>query len=166
MIIVATRNIRVIGDEILEKKSRLIKKLTSRDKILIKDMLDTMHQVGGVGLAAPQVGILKRIIVIDVSPEEDSPFILINPEILEIDGEQIGLEGCLSVPGKTGEVKRPNYVKVKAYNENMEEITVEGEELLARALCHEIDHLNGELYVDKVIGELHNVESLDDQEES
>lgn len=162
----ATRNIRVIGDEILEKKSRLIKKLTSRDKILIKDMLDTMHQVGGVGLAAPQVGILKRIIVIDVSPEEDSPFILINPEILEIDGEQIGLEGCLSVPGKTGEVKRPNYVKVKAYNENMEEITVEGEELLARALCHEIDHLNGELYVDKVIGELHNVESLDDQEES
>lgn len=166
MIIVAIRNIRVIGDKILEKKSRLIEKLSSRDKVLIKDMLDTMYQAEGVGLAAPQVGVLKRIVVIDVSPEGDSPFILINPEILEVDGEQIGLEGCLSVPGKTGEVKRPNHVKVKAFNENMEEITVEGEELLARALCHEIDHLNGELYVDKVIGELQNVEALDDQEES
>ena len=108
---------------------------------------------------------LKRIVVIDVSPERETPFILINPEVIEVDGEQIGPEGCLSVPGKTGEVKRPNFVKVKAYNENMEEVTIEGEELLARALCHEIDHLNGELYVDKVIGELQDVEPIEDQEE-
>ncbi len=161
----AIRNIRVIGDEILEKKSRTIEKLTSRDKVLIEDMLDTMYQAEGVGLAAPQVGVLKRIVVIDVSPERDAPFVLINPELTEVDGEQIGLEGCLSVPGKTGEVKRPNHVKVKAYNENMEEVTIEGEELLARALCHEIDHLNGELYVDKVIGELQDVEPIEDQEE-
>ncbi len=99
---------------------------------------------------------MKRLIVIDVSEDGDSPIILINPEILETDGEQVGEEGCLSVPGKSGVVKRPNYAKVKALNENMEEIIVEGTELLARALCHEIDHLNGELYVDKVIGELHS----------
>ncbi len=161
----AIRNIRVIGDEILEKKARIIEKLTSRDKVLIEDMLNTMYEAEGVGLAAPQVGVLKRIVVIDVSPEGDNPFILINPEVIEVDGEQIGPEGCLSVPGKTGEVKRPNFVKVKAYNENMEEVTIEGEELLARALCHEIDHLNGELYVDKVIGELQDVEPIEDQEE-
>ena len=161
----AIRNIRVIGDEILEKKARIIEKLTSRDKVLIEDMLNTMYEAEGVGLAAPQVGVLKRIVVIDVSPERETPFILINPEVIEVDGEQIGQEGCLSVPGKTGEVKRPNFVKVKAYNENMEEVTIEGEELLARALCHEIDHLNGELYVDKVIGELQDVEPIEDQEE-
>ena len=161
----AIRNIRVIGDEILEKKARIIEKLTSRDKVLIEDMLNTMYEADGVGLAAPQVGVLKRIVVIDVSPERETPFILINPEVIEVDGEQIGPEGCLSVPGKTGEVKRPNFVKVKAYNENMEEVTIEGEELLARALCHEIDHLNGELYVDKVIGELQDVEPIEDQEE-
>ncbi|HHX55861.1 MAG TPA: peptide deformylase [Clostridiales bacterium] len=161
----AIRNIRVIGDEILEKKARIIEKLTSRDKVLIEDMLNTMYEAEGVGLAAPQVGVLKRIVVIDVSPERETPFILINPEVIEVDGEQIGPEGCLSVPGKTGEVKRPNFVKVKAYNENMEEVTIEGEELLARALCHEIDHLNGELYVDKVIGELQDVEPIEDQEE-
>ena len=161
----AIRNIRVIGDEILEKKARIIEKLTSRDKVLIEDMLNTMYEAEGVGLAAPQVGVLKRIVVIDVSPERETPFILINPEVIEVDGEQIGPEGCLSVPGKTGEVKRPNFVKVKAYNENMEEVTIEGEELLARALCHEIEHLNGELYVDKVIGELQDVEPIEDQEE-
>ena len=161
----AIRNIRVIGDEILEKKARIIEKLTSRDKVLIEDMLNTMYEAEGVGLAAPQVGVLKRIVVIDVSLERETPFILINPEVIEVDGEQIGPEGCLSVPGKTGEVKRPNFVKVKAYNENMEEVTIEGEELLARALCHEIDHLNGELYVDKVIGELQDVEPIEDQEE-
>ncbi len=154
----AIRNIRVIGDSILEKKSKPIDKVTPRTETLIKDMLDTMYDAYGVGLAAPQVGILKRIVVIDVSPEGDDPLILINPEVVETSGEQVGFEGCLSVPGKTGTVKRPNYVKVKAFDENMEEIIVEGEELLARALVHEIDHLNGELYVDKVIGELQFVE--------
>ncbi|SHO49991.1 peptide deformylase [Anaerocolumna xylanovorans] len=152
----AIRNIRTIGDSILNKRAKEITEMTPKIKTLIQDMLDTMYDAYGVGLAAPQVGILKRIIVIDVSEENDAPIILINPEILETDGEQIGEEGCLSVPGKSGVVKRPNYAKVKALNENMEEITVEGTELLARALCHEIDHLNGELYVNKVIGELHS----------
>ncbi len=152
----AIRNIRLIGDNILTKRSKEIKEITPKLKMLIEDMLDTMHQAEGVGLAAPQIGILKRLVVIDVSPEGDSPIILINPEILATDGEQTGEEGCLSVPGKSGVVTRPNYVKVKALNENMEEYIVEGSELLARALCHEIDHLNGVLYVDKVIGGLHS----------
>ena len=161
----AIRNIRVIGDPILEKEGRLVDQVTPRIRTLIDDMLDTMYDAQGVGLAAPQVGILKRVVVIDVSPEGDSPIILINPEIIEVDGEQTGLEGCLSVPGKTGEVTRPNYVKVKAFDENMKEIEVEGEELLARALCHEIDHLNGQLYVNKVIGELQVVGSEEFEEE-
>ncbi|MGN6711933.1 peptide deformylase [Anaerocolumna jejuensis DSM 15929] len=152
----AIRNIRTIGDSILTKRAKEITEMTPKIKTLIQDMLDTMYDAYGVGLAAPQVGILKRLVVIDVSEENDSPIILINPEILETDGEQIGEEGCLSVPGKSGVVKRPNYAKVKALNVDMEEIIVEGTELLARALCHEIDHLNGELYVDKVIGELHS----------
>ena len=152
----AIRNIRLIGDNILTKRSKEIKEMTPKLKMLIEDMLDTMHQAEGVGLAAPQIGILKRLVVIDVSPGGDSPIILINPEILTTDGEQTGEEGCLSVPGKSGVVTRPNYVKVKALNENMEEFIVEGSELLARALCHEIDHLNGVLYVDKVIGGLHS----------
>jgi peptide deformylase len=153
----AIRNIRVIGDSILTKKAKEVTEMTPKLKVLIQDMLDTMYDASGVGLAAPQIGILKRIVVIDVSPEGDSPIILINPEILEVEGEQTGEEGCLSVPGKSGVVTRPNYAKVKALNENMEEYEVEGSALLARALCHEIDHLNGELYVDKVIGELHTV---------
>ncbi|MBB2182692.1 peptide deformylase [Lachnospiraceae bacterium MD1] len=150
----AIRNIREIGDPVLNKVSKEIKEVDKRILTLIEDMLDTMYEANGVGLAAPQVGILKRLVVIDVSEEGNEPIILINPEILETDGEQTGDEGCLSVPGKVGTVTRPNYVKVKAYNEKMEEFIVEGTELLARALCHEIDHLNGELYVDKAEGEL------------
>ncbi|MDF2609715.1 MAG: hypothetical protein K0R92_1189 [Lachnospiraceae bacterium] len=153
----AIRNIRTIGDSTLTKKSKEITEVTPKIKLLIEDMLDTMYEAQGVGLAAPQVGILKRLVVIDVSPEGDSPIILINPVIMETSGEQTGEEGCLSVPGKSGTVTRPNYAKVKAFNENMDEITVEGTELLARALCHEIDHLDGVLYVDKVIGGLHKV---------
>ncbi|MFA9463877.1 MAG: peptide deformylase [Velocimicrobium sp.] len=156
----ALRNIRVMGDPILEKKAKPISDMNEKTKILIEDMFDTMYEEQGVGLAAPQVGILRRLVVIDVSPEGDSPIILINPEIIETSGEQTGGEGCLSVPGKTGIVTRPNYAKVKAYNENMEEIIVEGEELLARALCHEIDHLDGKLYVNLVEGELMDVESM------
>lgn len=154
-----------MGDPILEKMCKPVKEMTLRNKILIKDMLDTMYEADGVGLAAPQVGVLRRIVVIDVSPEANSPIILINPEILETKGEQRGGEGCLSVPGKTGIVTRPNYVKVKALNEDMEEITVEGEELLARALCHEIDHLDGRLYVEKAEGGLMDNEAYQEEEE-
>lgn len=150
----AIRNIRQIGDPILNKKSKEVYNMTDRIEELIDDMLDTMYETGGVGLAAPQVGILKRIVVIDVSPEGNEPIILINPEVVETSGTQTGMEGCLSVVGKSGQVTRPNYAKVKALNEDMEEIIVEGEELLARALLHEIDHLEGKLYVDLVEGEL------------
>lgn len=153
----AIRNIRVIGDSVLTKRSKEIVEMNAKTETLIEDMLDTMYDAQGVGLAAPQVGILKRLVTIDVSPEGDSPIILINPIILETSGEQTGDEGCLSVPGKSGIVTRPNYAKVKAFNENMEEVIVEGTELLARALCHEIDHLDGILYVEKAIGGIHSV---------
>lgn len=150
----ALRNIRELGDPVLEKKAKPVKEVNEKTKILIGDMLDTMYDACGVGLAAPQVGILKRIVVIDISQEADSPLILINPELLETEGEQTGYEGCLSLPGKSGVVTRPNYAKVRAWNENMEEIIVEGEALMARALCHEIDHLDGHMYVEKVEGDL------------
>jgi peptide deformylase len=158
----AIRNIREVGDSVLTKISKEVKEVDKKLLVLIGDMLDTMYQANGVGLAAPQVGILKRIVVIDVSEEGNEPIILINPVILETDGEQTGDEGCLSLPGKVGTVTSPNYAKVKAYNEKMEEITVEGTELLARALCHEIDHLDGILYIDKITGELRN--TLDTEE--
>lgn len=147
----AVREIRTMGEEVLAKKCKEVTTMTPRTQILIEDMLDTMYEANGVGLAAPQVGILKRIVVIDVG---EGPIVLINPEILETSGEQTGSEGCLSVPGKAGIVTRPNFVKVRALNENMEEVIYEGEELLARAFCHEIDHLDGHLYVEKVEGEL------------
>ena len=150
----AIRQIREMGDEVLTKVSKVVKKVSPRTLMLIEDMLDTMYETGGVGLAAPQVGILQRIVVIDVG---DGPIVLINPEIIETSGEQTGDEGCLSVPGKAGCVTRPNYVKVKALNENMEEIILEGEELLARCIQHECDHLDGHLYVEKVDGELFDV---------
>lgn len=150
----ATRTIREYGDEVLEKECKEVTKVSLRTKILINDMLDTMYEAMGVGLAAPQVGILKRIVVIDIG---EGPIVLINPEIIETAGEQTGEEGCLSVPGKSGLVTRPNYVKVRAYDEDMEAVEYEGEGLLARAFCHEIDHLSGKLYVDLVEGELHEV---------
>ena len=150
----ALRTIRVQGDSVLTKKSRTVDKMTPRIGELITDMLDTMYEAMGVGLAAPQVGILKRIVVIDIG---DGPIVLINPEILETSGEQTGDEGCLSVPGMAGQVTRPNYVKVKAMNEDMEEVIYEGTELLARAFCHEIDHLDGKMYTELVEGELHKV---------
>ena len=161
----ALRQIREMGDEALTKKCKEVKTMTERTKQLIEDMLDTMYEADGVGLAAPQVGVLKRIVVIDVSPEGDEPIILVNPEIIEKEGEQTGHEGCLSVPGKSGIVTRPEYVKVKALNENMEEIEVEGSILLARAICHEIDHLDGHLYVEKVEGKLYDVNELLEEEE-
>lgn len=153
----AIRNIREVGDSVLNKVAKEIKEVDKKLLTLIDDMLDTMYDANGVGLAAPQVGILKRLVVIDVSEEGDTPIILINPVIIETEGEQVGDEGCLSVPGKVGTVSRPNYVKVKAFNEKMEEYTLEGTGLLARAFCHEIDHLDGKLYVDQTIGELRDV---------
>ena len=156
----AIRKIRELGDEVLTKPCKEVTKMTLRTKILINDMLDTMYEAMGVGLAAPQVGILKRIVTIDIG---EGPIVLINPEILETSGEQTGEEGCLSVPGKAGLVTRPNYVKVKALNEDMEEIVLEGEELLARAFCHEIYHLDGKMYVDLVEGGLHDVEPYEEE---
>ena len=150
----ALRTIRVQGDSVLTKKSRTVDKMTPRIGELITDRLDTMYDAMGVGLAAPQVGILKRIVVIDVG---EGPIVLINPEILETSGEQTGDEGCLSVPGMAGQVTRPNYVKVKALDVNMNEQIYEGEGLLARAFCHEIDHLDGKMYTELVEGELHKV---------
>ena len=150
----ALRTIRVQGDSVLTKKSRTVDKMTPRIGELITDMLDTMYDAMGVGLAAPQVGILKRIVVIDVG---EGPIVLINPEILETSGEQTGDEGCLSVPGMAGQVTRPNYVKVKELDVNMDEQIYEGEGLLARAFCHEIDHLDGKMYTELVEGELHKV---------
>ncbi len=158
----AIREIRTMGDEVLTKTCKEVKMMTPRTLILIEDMLDTMYEAMGVGLAAPQVGVLRRIVVIDVG---DGPIILINPEILETSGEQTGDEGCLSVPGKAGCVTRPNYVKVKALDENMKEVVYEGEGLLARAFCHEIDHLDGHLYVEKVEGEIHDVTYEDEEME-
>ena len=150
----ALRTIRVQGDSVLTKKSRTVDKMTPRIGELITDMLDTMYDAMGVGLAAPQVGILKRIVVIDVG---EGPIVLINPEILETSGEQTGDEGCLSVPGMAGQVTRPNYVKVKALDVNMNEQIYEGEGLLARAFCHEIDQLDGKMYTELVEGELDKV---------
>ena len=155
----AIREIREMGDNILNTVCKEVKEVTPRTKDLIDDMFDTMYEANGVGLAAPQVGILKRIVVIDVTGED--PILMINPKILETSGEQTGQEGCLSVPGKSGIVTRPNYVRVKAYNENMEEFELEGTELLARAICHECDHLDGHLYVEKVEGDLVEVEMED-----
>ncbi len=159
----AIRKIREMGDPVLEKKCKEVKELTPRTMDLIEDMFETMYESNGVGLAAPQVGILKRIVVIDTTYED--PMVLINPKIIETSGEQTGNEGCLSVVGKTGVVTRPNYVKAIAYNEDMELIEIEGTELLARAICHEIDHLDGHLYVEKVEGELMDVADLEEEEE-
>ncbi|MBQ9141219.1 MAG: peptide deformylase [Lachnospiraceae bacterium] len=158
----ALRNIRVIGDEVLTKKCKEVTEMTPRIKMLIEDMLDTMYDANGVGLAAPQVGILKRIVVIDVTGED--PYVLINPKIVETSGEQVGQEGCLSVPGKSGQVTRPNYVKATALDVNMQPFELEGTELLARAICHELEHLDGHLYVEKVEGELQIV-NYDDVED-
>lgn len=158
----AIRNIRELGDPSLRKICKEVKAMNARTKILIEDMLDTMYEANGVGLAAPQVGILKRIVVIDVG---EGPIVLINPDIIERSGMQVDYEGCLSVPGKTGVVSRPNHVVVRALNADMEEFELEGEGLLARAICHECDHLDGIVYVDKVEGELCNTEDIYPEEE-
>ncbi len=149
----AIRTIRVLGDEILTKKCREITAVTPRIRELATEMLDTMYEANGVGLAGPQVGILKRIVVIDIG---EGPMVLINPVILSSDGEQIGEEGCLSYPGKAGTVKRPNHVIAKAYDLDMKEYTIEGEGLLARCICHELDHLDGHMYVELAGDTIHD----------
>lgn len=159
----ALRKIRCDGDEILRKKCKEVKEMKERIRILIDDMFETMYAANGVGLAAPQVGILKRIVVIDVDYE--NPYVLINPVIVARDGEQTGDEGCLSLPGKVGTVTRPNHVICKCLNENMEEVEIEGEGLLARAICHELDHLEGVLYKDLAEGPIRDVEYADPEED-
>ena len=156
----ALRTIRIMGDEVLTKTCREVTKVTPRISNLIDDMLETMYDACGVGLAAPQVGVLRRIVVIDVG---EGPIVMINPVILETAGSQTGDEGCLSLPGKVGTVTRPNYVKARAYNERMEPFEIEGTELLARAMCHEFDHLDGHMYTEKIEGELRDVVYEDEE---
>lgn len=158
----ATREVRIQGDPILEKPCRPVEKMTDRLKVLIEDMKDTMYEQSGVGLAAPQVGVLRRICVIDVG---EGPIVLVNPMVKESDGEQTGNEGCLSLPGMAGVVTRPNHVIVEGLDENMQPVTVEGEGLLARALCHEIDHLDGHMYTELVEGDIFEVSYEDEDEE-
>lgn len=158
----ALREIRVQGDPILEKACRPVENMTPRLETLIQDMLETMEDADGVGLAAPQVGILRRIAVINVDGENS--YVFINPEIIEQEGEQTGDEGCLSVPGKVGTVTRPEKVKVRALDRNMQPFELEAEGLLARACCHEFDHLNGTLYTSKVTGPLRTVTYEEDDE--
>lgn len=151
----AIRKMRILGDDILREHCKEVKEMTPRTRKLIDDMVDTMYDQNGVGLAAVQVGVLKRIVVIDVG---DGLHVFVNPVITEADGEQVGTEGCLSVPGKNGTVKRPNHVIVKALDENMQPFELEGTELMARCICHECDHLDGVLYVDKLEGGLRDNE--------
>ena len=161
----ALRTIREMGDSVLEKKAKIIKDVTPRIRALAEDMLETMYESGGVGLAAPQVGILKRLVVIDITEERDEPYTMLNPEIIEQDGEQTGYEGCLSVPGKLGVVTRPNRVVVRYNDLDMNEWEMEAEDFLARAICHELDHLDGHLYVEKVEGGLRDAAELEKEME-
>ena len=158
----AIRTIRVMGDNVLTKVCRPVEEMTPRIQQLIDDMLDTMYDACGVGLAAPQVGVLKRIVVIDT---DGTPHILINPEIIETSGEQTGPEGCLSLPGKSGMVTRPEHVIVRALDRKMKPFELEGTELLARAICHECDHLDGHMYTEKVEGDLWDNEYEDEEED-
>lgn len=160
----ALRNIRLEGDPILRKISRPVEELTERISTLLDDMVETMNQADGVGLAAPQVGVLRRIVTIDIG---EGPMKIINPEFIETEGKYIDIEGCLSVPNKAGTVERPERVKIKYLNENWEECVLEGTGLLAKAICHELDHLDGILYTDKVIEyvDLTAIEEAEEDEE-
>lgn len=143
----ALRKIVQVGDPILRKHCKEVKEVTDKTRMLIDDMIETMHDSDGVGLAAPQVGVLRRIFVVDVG---EGPIVLVNPEIVETSGEQTGSEGCLSIPGRYAEVTRPNHVKIRGLDRDGNSVEYEGDELLARAFLHENDHLDGILYTDKV----------------
>ncbi len=158
----AIRMVREQGEPVLRKKCKEVKEITPKILELLDDLAETMYEANGVGLAAPQVGMLKRMVVIDIG---EGLFEFINPVILESSGSQTGNEGCLSVPGKMGQVTRPNYVKVQYLNRNGETVIAEGEELMARAICHELDHLEGKLYTDIVEGELMDAEEAEEEEE-
>ena len=162
----ALREIRLQGDPILYKTSRPVGNLTDRMKTLIDDMFDTMYDGEGVGLAAVQVGILRRIFIVDATEEDEEPdpLVFINPEVLETSGEQTGSEGCLSVPGKVANVTRPNYVKIKAYDRNMQEFVHEAEGIPARVILHEYDHLDGHLYPELAEGPLMDIEDVEVEE--
>ena len=161
----ALREIRVLGDPILEKKCREVKEITPRIRELIGDMKETMYEAKGVGIAAPQVGVLRRLCIVDIGEGGPGALVLINPVLLESEGEQTDAEGCLSVPGKAGQVTRPARIRVRAQNEEMETVEIEAEDFLARAICHEMDHLDGVVYVTKVEGELYEVGSSEEDEE-
>ena len=150
-------------DPRLHKVAKPVERVDERIQTLVKDMLETMYEAQGIGLAATQVDVHERVIVIDVSEERNQPMVLINPEILETSGSQTGQEGCLSVPGKCGQVTRADHVKAKALNENMEEYVIEADGLLARCILHECDHLDGKLYVDLVEGELQDTAGEDEE---
>lgn len=158
--LMALRNLVIEGDPLLRKTSRPVDEITPRIIKLLDDMADTMYYEGrGIGIAAPQVGVLRRVFIVDVG-DEHGLIEFINPEILETSGSQIDNEGCLSVPGKTCEVERPRHIKVKALNRNGEEFELEADDLLARCICHENDHLNGILFIDKSVdGKIYNAES-------
>lgn len=158
----ALRKIRLDGDSVLRKKSRPVEEMTDRIRTLLDDMVETMNNADGVGLAAPQVGVLRRVVVIDIG---EGPIKIINPEFVESEGSYIDIEGCLSVPGKAGTVERPERVKIKYINENWEETILEGTGFLAKAICHEIDHLDGILYTDKVIEYIDLEEEKEEEEE-
>ncbi|MCI7468192.1 MAG: peptide deformylase [Lachnospiraceae bacterium] len=156
----ALREIRIQGDPVLEKVCKPVKEMTPRLKELVDDMLETMYNANGVGLAAPQVGVLRRIVVIDVG---EGPYVLVNPEIVESDGEQTGQEGCLSVPDRYGIVTRPMHVKAKALDKDMKPYEIEAEGLFARAICHELDHLDGKMYTELVEDGLHTYGEEDEE---
>lgn len=158
----AIRQIRVMGDDVLNKVCKPVKEVTPRISQLIDDMLETMYADNGVGLAGPQVGVLRRLCVIDVG---EGPLVLINPEILEREGEQTGDEGCLSYPGMVAEVTRPDHVVVRAFDRNMKEYTLTGDHLLARAICHELDHLDGIMYPERANGPVRSVGAEEDEEQ-
>lgn len=159
----AIRKIRYIGDECLNKVCKPVQKMTPATRELIEDMFDTMHEAMGVGLAAPQVGILRRVCVVDVM--DGDPIVLINPEIIETSGEQTDDEGCLSVPGKCALVTRPDYVKVSSLDMDMNPVVYEGEGLRARAILHEMDHLDGVLYGERASEPYRDLEEEEDWEE-
>ena len=157
----ALRNIRLFGDPILRKECKPIKAVTQRIRTLAEDMLETMYDADGVGLAGPQIGVIKQILVIDIG---EGPIVMLNPVIVESSGEQIDSEGCLSNPGKAAQVRRPNYVKVEYDDLDMVHKVLEGEELLARAICHEVDHLHGIIYTDLAEGEVYDVNYAKEEE--
>ncbi|MCI5503433.1 MAG: peptide deformylase [Anaerobutyricum sp.] len=159
----AIRKIRYIGDECLNKVCKPVQKMTPATRELIEDLFDTMHEAMGVGLAAPQVGILRRVCVVDVM--DGDPIVLINPEIIETSGEQTDDEGCLSVPGKCALVTRPDYVKVSSLDMDMNPVVYEGEGLRARAILHEMDHLDGVLYGERASEPYRDIEEEEDWEE-